>query len=109
MDHVWRKWRGAQRAARDFGSLTHRVWVCSIASVVANIDTFLAAEAKLVALARRYGWAHLSYHDALAAGLRDGVHTKLGWSVCEARPDRVFAIGGLITTRSAVAERICSR
>lgn len=76
--------RCGARGARQ--RVTHaQVWVCSVASVVANIDTFMAAEAKLVALARRYGWAHLSYHDALAAGLRDGVHTKLGWSVCEAR------------------------
>jgi hypothetical protein len=44
---------------------------------------FREAEAALVALCRRYGWAMLSMHDALAAGMRDGLPAALGWSGCE--------------------------
>jgi hypothetical protein len=50
---------------------------------VASTAVFAEAEAKLVALCRRYGWAMLSMHDMLAAGMRDGLPAALGWSECE--------------------------
>jgi hypothetical protein len=55
-------------------------------ALVADVQStavFKEAEAKLVALCRRYGWAMLSMHDMLAAGMRDGLPAALGWSDCE--------------------------
>jgi hypothetical protein len=55
-------------------------------ALVADVQStavFREAEAKLVALCRRYGWAMLSAHDMLAAGMRDGLPAALGWSECE--------------------------
>lgn len=42
-----------------------------------------AAEGALTTACRRYGWTSLSLKDAVAAGLRDGLHTALGWTPCE--------------------------
>ncbi len=62
---------------------------CATCGAQAELAPRLAAatgrsvEDALAAAARRYGWASLSMRDALAAGLRDGAHTALGWSECE--------------------------
>ena len=40
-------------------------------------------EVQLRAAATYYGWASLSMRDMILAGLRDGAHTRLGWSECE--------------------------
>lgn len=42
-----------------------------------------AGEDALAVASRRHGWSLVSLRDALAAGLRDGAHARLGWSTCE--------------------------
>lgn len=59
---------------------------CAADAHVANIFTDSALgglEAHVAAAARRYGWALISVRDAMAAGLRDQLHTALNISGCE--------------------------
>ena len=48
-----------------------------------HFDYAAGHEVQLRAAAAYYGWASLSLRDALLAGMRDGAHTRLGWSECE--------------------------